>query len=749
MSASPSREHLVKLLDSSLDAFCTFDAGGRFVQVSRACRRIWGFEPEELLGTRYIEKVHPDDQPRTLEASHNIMVGIPTRTFENRYIRKDGAVAHVMWSAQWSDSDQMMYTVARDVTEKHRVSDQLRQREELLRIAGHTAKFGGWLVELATGMVHWSDEVSAIHELPDQKSLNVREALRFYPHPWRRKVRAAVDACIAEGRPFDMEAAFVSATGRQAWVRTIGQAKRDKEGKITHVLGAFQDVTEQMEAEARMVRLADRLSTTLESITDAFVTLDGGWHLTFLNRQAERLLQQSREELLGRVMWEAFPGSAGSVFEQQYRHAVSAQTAVHFHEFYQPLGLWLDVSAYPIEEGLAVHLQDVTERKRMEAQLAQAQKMESVGRLAGGIAHDFNNLLSVILGYTEVAMNTLPEESQTRADLEQVKQAGDRASELTKQLLSFARRQIVQPQVIDVNDQILTMQKLLGRLIGEHIALEHELAPGPERVRIDRGQLEQVLLNLVVNARDAMPSGGRIQIGTRVDHLEEEYTRLHPPMLPGPHVRLWVRDNGEGIAPEALPHVFEPFFTTKEVGQGTGLGLATCYGVVTQAGGHIWVESAQGQGTTFQIYLPAAADAQAPVAAAAAPVGAAQGGSERVLVVEDEALVRELATRALRAQGYAVLVAETPARALEIAAEARYEMDLLVTDMVMPGMSGKELAAQLTALNAGIKVLFVSGYAENYIVQQGLVAPGVHFLPKPFTPAVLAQKVRAVLDGEA
>jgi two-component system, cell cycle sensor histidine kinase and response regulator CckA len=390
---------------------------------------------------------------------------------------------------------------------------------------------------------------------------------------------------------------------------------------------------------------------------------------------------------------------------------------------------------------------DITERARLEEQLFQARKLESVGRLAGGVAHDFNNLLTAILGYAELADLKLEESHAVKSDLEQICLAADRAAALTSQLLAFARRQVIEPKTVNLNELILNMQTILQRLIGEYIELVMQPTPDLYPVRIDPNQLEQILVNLVVNARDAIPlEGGRITVETGNVTLDADYVRQHEEVMPGEYVMLAVSDTGTGMEEGIRLHIFEPFFTTKEKGRGTGLGLATVYGIVKQAGGHIWLYSEVGTGTTFKIYLPRATSMVEPVSAPSAPIPS-PCGTETLLVVEDETSVRALTASALKVLGYHVLEAPGGAEALRIAQAHTGDIALLITDVVMPQMSGKELAERLLAARPALKVLYVSGYTENTIVHHGVLEPGIAFLPKPFTPSTLSHKVREVLDS--
>jgi PAS domain S-box-containing protein len=390
---------------------------------------------------------------------------------------------------------------------------------------------------------------------------------------------------------------------------------------------------------------------------------------------------------------------------------------------------------------------DVTDRKRLEAELRQAQKMEAVGQLAAGVAHDFNNLLTVINGYGEILQDTLPAGSQERDLAAEMVRAGERAAGLTRQLLAFSRQTVIAPRVLDVNTVVADVEKMLRRVIGEDVRLATSLQPGLGSVRADPGQLEQVLLNLAVNARDAMPTGGRLTISTREVFLDEDYARAHRDAHPGQYVQLSVADSGHGMDDATRARLFEPFFTTKGPGKGTGLGLATVYGIVTQAGGLVTVDSAPGAGATFRVHLPVAEDTARPEESQAGI--STTPGTECVLVVEDEPAVRALARQVLESYGYTTLVAGDGQEAVRVCADHYGPIHLLVTDVVMPGAGGRVLAERLRTLRPGMRVLFMSGYTDDAVVRHGVQHAEVHFLQKPFRAAALARKVREVLDADA
>ena len=403
-----------------------------------------------------------------------------------------------------------------------------------------------------------------------------------------------------------------------------------------------------------------------------------------------------------------------------------------------------------VEDGQIVRAwgtqRDVTEQRRLEEQIRQAVKVEAVGRLAGGIAHDFNNILTAILGTTQLLQREIGPEAPHYADVEEIRMAAERAADLTRQLLAYSRRQVLAPRVLDLNAVVLGLDHMLRRLIGEDVELVNELAPQLAPVRADPGQLEQVIVNLALNARDAMPDGGSLTVDTANVDVDAAFVRTHPGAVPGSYVRLRVRDTGTGMDVETRDHLFEPFFTTKSVGKGTGLGLATVYGIVKQSGGYIWVDSAPGLGSVFAILLPRTSGTPEP-APSAPPAADPARGTETILLVEDEENVRTLSDRALSKLGYSVLAAQSGADALRVAERHDEPIHLVLTDVVMPGLSGRELVRQLSVVRPGMKVLYISGYSDEAIARHGVLDPGTAFLQKPFTPDRLASKVREVLDA--
>jgi two-component system, cell cycle sensor histidine kinase and response regulator CckA len=471
-----------------------------------------------------------------------------------------------------------------------------------------------------------------------------------------------------------------------------------------------------------------------------------------VNESFLRITGYSREEVIGRTapdlnFWERAEDRAkfvqilrtqGSVRDLE----ISFRTKSGEIRMAMTSAEVIEVAEQPC--GIAI-FRDITEQKALEKQLRQTQKMEAIGQLTGGIAHDFNNLLGVIIGYSEILEERLPPGDPLHKDCLQIKKAGHSAASLTRQLLAFSRQQVLEPKVLDLNAIVLNVEKMLCRLIGEHIDLRTILDPALGSVTADQSQIEQVILNLAVNARDAMAEGGKLLIVTANVDVDEDYARRHRPQLPGKYVLLSVADTGKGMDAETQAHIFEPFFTTKEVGKGTGLGLSTVYGVVRQSGGHIWVSSEPGRGTTFKIYLPRTARMAQPQQMPAVP-GESMRGSETILLVEDDESLRGLTRSLLEDSGYTVLEAELPEAAIEIAARHGGRIDLLLTDMVMPGLDGRALAGVLSPIRPEMKVVYMSGYTG--FTPSGLADPEVAWVAKPFTRQTLLRKVREAMASE-
>src|SRR3989475_1106955 len=498
----------------------------------------------------------------------------------------------------------------------------------------------------------------------------------------------------------------------------------------------------------------DRFHAFMDNSPAVAFMKDEDGRFVYVNQLFERFFKLTRLQWMGKTDFDLWPEETARQLRDNDRAILAEdRPAEIFETFPGPDGIlrnWL-VFKFPVKDhagrrflgGMAV---DITERRHLGQQLRQALKMETIGKLAGGVAHDFNNLVTIITGDSDMVLSRIGPEDPMRRDIEQIKKAGDRAHSLTRQLLAFSRRQMLQPKVLDLNAVVSNLEPMLHRLIGENIELAIVLKPGLGQVKADPGQLEQVLMNLTINARDAMPHGGKLLFETDNATLDEVYARQHIPTQPGSYVRLAVSDTGCGMDEATQSRIFEPFFTTKEQGKGTGLGLSTVYGIVKQHDGYIAVDSEVGRGTTFTIYLPRVEDAVEPVVGGAGPDGSPRG-EETILLVEDEGDVRELAREILEKSGYAVLEAANGPDALRIAARHEGVIHLLLTDVVMPQMSGRELARRLVRTRPEVRVLYTSGYIDENMMRRSVVDQDTALLKKPFSSDALVRRVREVLDG--
>jgi PAS domain S-box-containing protein len=500
-------------------------------------------------------------------------------------------------------------------------------------------------------------------------------------------------------------------------------------------------------AEEALKRSEAELTALFEAMTDIILVLDTeGRHLKMAPTKPPHIYKPAAERV-GKTLHEVFPKDTADFFLDHVRRAL-VEGPIHGVEYSLPIDgkqVWFEGSISPMTKDSVIWIgRDITGRKILEEQLRQSQKMDAIGQLAGGIAHDFNNLLTAINGFSDLSLRRLEAEDPLRGNIEEVKKAGERAASLTRQLLAFSRKQVLQPKVFGLNSVISELEKMLKRLIGEDIELRTVLDRDTGTVKADPGQIEQVIMNLVVNARDAMPAGGKLTIETKNIDLGDDISHQPGAVDPGQYVMLGISDTGIGMDEETQAHIFEPFFTSKEAGKGTGLGLSTVYGIVKQSDGSIRVYSEQGRGTTFKVYLPRVAE-NAQVYKRTPDVEENLRGTEIILLAEDEDIVRKLARQVLEMFGYQVLEAPNGGAALLICERHEGPIDLLITDVVMPEMSGTELTDRLIRLRPDLKVLYMSGYTDNAVIHRGVLDEGTNFLQKPFTPGALARRVREVL----
>lgn len=505
--------------------------------------------------------------------------------------------------------------------------------------------------------------------------------------------------------------------------------------------------SQELEAvRERAAELSGQLVTALESMSDAFFTLDSEWRFVYMNAQAEKVLFRKRTELLGKVIWDEFPAALNSQFEFEYRRATAEQTTVRFSEFYPPLGKWFEVNAYPSAGSLAVYFRDITETLQREEQLRQTQKMEVLGKLTGGIAHDFNNLLTVIIGNTERLALSLDKEPELQKLALVTSDAANRGAELVNRLMSFARQKTLKIEVLNVNKLISDMVPLLQKALAEDIEITFQPGAALWMVEVDRAQLESAILNIAINSRDAMPGGGCFDIVTMNLSLVSSLGLKNVEIPGGEYVVISMSDRGDGIAPEIMHRIFEPFFTTKDVGKGNGLGLSMVFGFLQQSDGFLDVSSQPGEGTTVTLYFPKATTEEISMGNSAPGEPEIEGGSEHILLVEDDDLVRDYVSDELSELGYRVGVACNGQEALEYISN-NADIDLLLTDIIMPGgMNGRALAEAVTQIRPKMRILFTSGFTQGALGVEERLPAIAEFLPKPYSRAELASALRKLLD---
>jgi PAS domain S-box-containing protein len=736
---------------------------GRLLRCNRRLEHTMGYSEEELREHHVADFTHPEDVDIDRQLIDELVAGRrESYQIEKRYVRKDGKLVCAELSVslmRGAGGDALCaIVVLADITERKQAEQELAANREQLKMALEAARAGTWTWETASGAVQWSPELELIHGLEPGTFEGTYEAATRDVHPDDRDAFGeAVQRAITAGGGYATTYRIIAPDGSLRWVETVGDVLRDSAGNPTGMTGVCRDVTGRMSREQALRDSEQRFRALFESAAIGVSLIDLDNRIVELNETFSALLGYERNELAGWDYRKLIVEERELEKAQRQRRELlagerdgySCELGLRRHDGSSlPVRAWvslvLDGAGEPSYTVAAIA--SMAEQRALEEQVRQAQKMEALGQLAGGVAHDFNNLLQVIAvqaGHLLDHLAPLGEEHEAVLD---ISHAADRARQLTSQLLTFARREPVDARLVDLDEVVSGVQRMLARLLGENVQLVSELEPRPKRVCADVVQLEQVLMNIVLNARDALPAGGRISIVTGIVELadHEERTGLDP----GRYVTLSVADDGVGIAPEDLEHIFEPFFTTKEPGRGTGLGLMTVYGIVKAAGGAIAVDSERGVGTVFTVYLPQVVGTEARPerrAGSTLPNGTAAGA--RILLVEDNDDVRRLAGAVLCDAGHDVRMASGAEDALRLL-ERDARLDLLVTDFLMPVMSGKELAAAVRELAPGVPVLYMSGY------DRALVAPDpggrdgqVEVVEKPFAVGELRAKVAGLLAG--
>jgi two-component system, cell cycle sensor histidine kinase and response regulator CckA len=859
------------------------DLQGRFVDANGSYIRMLGYTLEELRETDFLSITHPDDRDPNSSHIRALLAGeVSDFGFEKRYLAKDGSIVWVRARISLvRDRDGQPLHIAattEDITAAKAAEERLRRSEHLRRLAGQLALVGGWSIEADDLTLYWSDEIFRILDVAEGEEPSLETALDLYPPEHREPLEAAIGACLEHGTPFDMELEIITFAGRRIPVRATAEAERDELGAVRRVIGAFQDVTELRRASLEAREAADRLTATLESMTDAFYTFDRSWRFTFVNRRAGQLLRRDPVELVGRHIWEEFPEAAeGELFDAYNRALDSGQTQVLREFFYPPLDTWFEVNAYPSAQGVAVYFRDVTdiraarlalldrertlerqaalldqaqdailvrdldhritfwnagaervygwtaeeavgqdvrtllfedtgqfdramavvavegswsgeltqrtrdgatvlasgrwsllhdesgapeavlaintdvtEQRRVEQQLLRAQRMESIGTLASGVAHDLNNVLSPIQLAAEL-LRLDDRSPKERELLNTITTSAKRGSDLVQQVLSFARGVDGARVPVDVGAVLADVHSIVRDTFPRDITLDLDVEPGLPSLIGDSTQIQQVLLNLAVNARDAMPDGGTLTLRATRTLVDEAYTTSVRGSQVGSHLLVEVEDTGSGMPPEVRDRIFEPFFTTKPQGSGTGLGLSTSAGIISSHGGWITVYSEPGNGTTFRIYLPASPEGGAATTAPAEPASAPRpprSNGQVVLLVEDEAAVRAMTRQTLETFGYRVIEAANGAEASRYA-QHQDEVDLVLKDMVMLVMDGPATIRALRELDPDLVIVGASGLHGNGKVAQAAAAGIVHFIPKPYSAQALLETLERALRRDA
>ena len=643
--------------------------------------------------------------------------------------------------------------ISRDITNRKEAELALAQQRSLLDVLMDNIPDAIYFKDRESRFLRASKAASVKFGLRDPADMVGKTDFDFFSQEHAQQAFDDEQEVIRIGRPIiGTEEKETWPDGRVTWVSTTKEPLRDQMGNIIGTFGITRDITEHRRAEEELhVQLS-----ALQAAANAIFMMDAQVQIVWVNAAFTAATGYTLEEAIGRrpdfLASEATtPEILASIRETITRGEVWHGELINRRKNSTEFPTDLTVTPVRDEQGALTHfvgiMQDVTQQHRLQEQLLQAQKMEAVGRLAGGVAHDFNNILTAVLGYSELLLQRSAPSDPLHHHAEEIRKSAERAASLTQQLLAFSRRQPVQLRVLNLNELTADMNKMLRRLVGENIRMVTVCSPDLGHVRADAGQLQQIIVNLVLNARDAMPDGGTLTLQTSNVQIDEAYVRSHSDATVGDYVMLAISDTGVGMTAEVKGHLFEPFFTTKGIGGGTGLGLAMCYGIIKQSGGHINVYSEPGQGTALRIYLPRVTDMVEP-APRRGPQAEIPRGTETILVVEDEPAVRGLAVLVLRELGYRVIEATNGEEALQLTEVSNQQpIHLLVTDVVMPRMGGPHLAEGLASHHPETKVLFISGYPDETIAQRGTVLSSIAFLPKPFTPSALARRVREVLDS--
>ena len=745
-TAEAQQAHLAAIVEASDDAIFSRTLDGTILSWNNGAERLYGYSTQEVLGQHVSMLVLPGGEEALALNTARIRAGQYVRQFEYVCCRKDGSLVSVLLTiSPMRDRDGVVVaasTVAHDITERKRMQAALVESaaeyrstfDEAAMGIAHTGLDGRWLrmnVSLLALLGYSIEQMQA----SDFAALT-------HPDDVEQNIDARARLLAGDIARYSGEKRYRRLDGSYVWVNLTVSLHRDTSGAPKYFIAMVEDISDRKQAQQELDHIfnlsPDMICT---SNYDGYFTRTNEAWLHALGHTAEQLMEtpfvdfvhpDDRADTMAQLSQLA-EGHTIFGFTNRYRTSAGSYRWLEWH-----------AQADSVARVIYAVARDQTDRRLLEEQFQQAQKMEAVGRLAGGVAHDFNNMLTAILGYCDLLLADVGQEDPRRADIAEIHKAGTSAAALTRQLLAFSRKQIIEPKVLDLNALVTGIQGMLGRLIGEDVTIVLGLGADLGRVKADHGQVEQVIMNLVVNARDAMPKGGRVTIETANVELDEHSTPTRRAVNPGPYVALTVTDTGTGMTPEVQARLFEPFFTTKEPGKGTGLGMATVYGIVTHSGGSVGIYSELGRGTSFKVYFPRT-DAAESTANAPLTVVRPRAGGQTVLVVEDAEGLRHLVQRLLERKGYTVLSAADADEALRLF-ESHPSIDLVLTDIVMPGINGPELIQQLVEKRPALKVMFMSGYTEAAIVHDRIVNPGISFLHKPFTADTLCRRIQELFD---